>query len=91
MNFQQALRSLDVGPTIGALRDKFQQIAQQELKRQRNRLGDLTPAQERAIEHLLLSTVNKISHPVIQRLRRSYDTKDLDDVQAWREDFKLEE
>ncbi|GAC1405822.1 MAG: hypothetical protein NVSMB56_19940 [Pyrinomonadaceae bacterium] len=91
MNFQRALHSLDAGPTIGALREKFQQIAQEELKRQRSRLGDLTPEQERAIEQMLLSTVNKISHPVIQRLRRAYNTNDLDDVQAWREDFKLEE
>jgi glutamyl-tRNA reductase len=91
MQFQQALRALDIGPTIGALRQKLQDIARLEMTRQRNRLGPLTPEQENAIESLLLSTVNKISHPVLSHLRRSYDTSDPDAIQAWREIFGLEE
>jgi glutamyl-tRNA reductase len=91
MRFQQALRALDIGPTIGALRQKLQDIARLEMTRQRNRLGPLTPEQENAIESLLLSTVNKISHPVLSHLRRSYDTSDSDTIQAWREIFGLEE
>jgi glutamyl-tRNA reductase len=91
MQFQQALRALDIGPTIGALRQKLQDIARLEMTRQRNRLGPLTPEQENAIESLLLSTVNKISHPVLSHLRRSYDTNDPDTIQAWREIFGLEE
>lgn len=91
MQFQQALRALDIGPTIGALRQKLQDIARLEMTRQRNRLGPLTPEQENAIESLLLSTVNKISHPVLSHLRRSYDTSDSDTIQAWREVFGLEE
>ncbi|HZG54257.1 MAG TPA: glutamyl-tRNA reductase, partial [Pyrinomonadaceae bacterium] len=74
MQFQQALRSLDLGPTVAALRQKLEEIALAELKRQRTRLGELTPEQERAVEALLMSTVNKISHPIINRLRRSHDT-----------------
>ena len=91
MQFQQALRALDIGPTIGALRQKLQDIARLEMTRQRNRLGPLTPEQENAIESLLMSTVNKISHPVLSHLRRSYDTSDTDTIQAWREIFGLEE
>jgi glutamyl-tRNA reductase len=91
MQFQQALRDLDLGPTVGALKDRLRQIAREELERQRPRLGDLTPEQERAIEQLLMSAVNKISHPVIHRLRRSYDTGEDDHMQAWRDIFKLEE
>jgi glutamyl-tRNA reductase len=91
MQFQQALRALDIGPTLGALRQKMQEVARAELQRQRNRLGDLTPEQERAIEALLISTVNKISHPVMDRLRRSYDTGDEENLQAWRDIFGLEE
>lgn len=91
MQFQQALRALDIGPTIGALRQKLQDIARLEMTRQRNRLGPLTPEQESAIESLLLSTVNKISHPVLSHLRRSYDSGDPDTIQAWREIFGLEE
>src|SRR5712691_9946819 len=82
MQFQQALRALDIGPTIGALRQKLQDIARFEMTRQRNRLGPLTPEQENAVESLLLSTVNKISHPVLSHLRRSYDTSDPDTIQA---------
>lgn len=91
MQFQQALRALDFGPTLGALRQKLQDIARVELTRQRNRLGPLTNEQERAVEALLLSTVNKISHPVLSQMRRSYEASDEDTIQAWREIFGLEE
>ncbi|HKS26806.1 MAG TPA: glutamyl-tRNA reductase [Pyrinomonadaceae bacterium] len=91
MQFQQALRALDIGPTIGALRQKMQEMARQELERHRHKLGPLTPEQEKAIESLLISTVNKISHPVMHRMRRSYDTGSEENIQAWREIFGLEE
>lgn len=90
MQFQQALRALDIGPTVGALRQKLQDIARDQLKRQRGRLGQLTPEQEQAIEALLLSTVNKISHPLIHRMRHSYDSGDDENIRAWREIFGLE-
>jgi glutamyl-tRNA reductase len=91
MQFQQALRALDIGPTVGALKEKLRRIAQEEFERQRNRLGELTPEQERAIEQMLMSAVNKISHPVIHRMRRSYDAGEETEVQAWRDIFGLEE
>jgi glutamyl-tRNA reductase len=90
MQFQQALRALDIGPTLGALRQRLQDIARDQLKRQRPRLGQLSPEQEHAIEALLLSTVNKISHPLIHRMRRSYDTGEEENIRAWREIFGLE-
>ncbi len=91
MQFQQRLRVMDIGPTIGALRRRLQDIARAELARQRNRLGPLTPEQESAIEKLLISTVNKVSHPLMDRMRRSYDAGDADDLQAWREILDLED
>ena len=91
MQFQQALRALDIGPTIGALRQKLHDIARLELTRQRNRLGNLTAAQESAIEALLTSTVNKISHPLLSHMRRSYDASDAETIQAWRDIFGLED
>jgi glutamyl-tRNA reductase len=91
MQFQQTLRLLDIGPTIGALRNKLQDIARAELTRQRNRLGPLTAAQETAVEALLVSTVNKISHPLLSHMRRSYDASDAETIQAWRDIFGLEE
>jgi glutamyl-tRNA reductase len=91
MQFQQALRQLDLGPTVAALRERLHEIAREEFKRQRTRLGDLTPEQERAVESLLVSTVNKIAHPVITRLRRSHESGEEESVRAWRESFKLDE
>jgi glutamyl-tRNA reductase len=91
MQFQQALRQLDLGPTVAALRERLHEIARDEFKRQRTRLGNLTPEQERAVEGLLTSTVNKIAHPVITRLRRSHESGEEESVRAWRESFKLDE
>src|SRR3712207_2583920 len=91
MQFQQALRNLDIGPTVGALREKMRGIAREEFQRQRARLGTLTPEQEQAIEAMLMSAVNKISHPVIDRMRRSYDAGEETEVQAWRDSFGLGE
>jgi glutamyl-tRNA reductase len=91
MQFQQTLRVLDIGPTIGALRNKLHDIARSELARRRNRLGPLTAEQESAIEAVLMSTVNKISHPLLSHMRRSFDRSDADTIQAWRDIFGLEE
>jgi glutamyl-tRNA reductase len=91
LEFQQSLRNLDIGPTIGALREKLQDIARAEFERQRSKLGNLSPEQERAIEAMLQSTINKISHPVITRMRHSFEMEEQDSIQAWRDIFGLEE
>jgi glutamyl-tRNA reductase len=91
MQFQQALRALDAGPTIQSFRQTLQDIARLELTRQRNRLGPLTPEQERAVEALLLSTLNKVSHPVLNHMRHSFDRSDAETIQAWRDIFGLED
>jgi len=82
MQFQQSLRALDIGPSIGAFRLKLQELARAEMDRQRSRLGPLTPEQETAIESLLMATVNKISHPVLNQMRRSFETGDSDAAQT---------
>lgn len=91
MRFQQRLRDLDFGPTVGALKQRLIEMAREEYQKRRARLGQLTPEQEKAVEALLMATVNKISHPIIHRLRRSYETGDHDNVQAWRDVFGLED
>lgn len=91
MQFQQALRSLDIGPALGGVRKRMQDIAREEMARQRNRLGELTPAQELAVEQILLATVNKISHPLMQSLRTAHETGDVADVAAWCEQFNSAE
>src|ERR1041384_3946504 len=79
MQFQQKLRLMDIGPTIGALRQNMQDVARAEMARQRKKLGPLTKDQEEAIESLLMSTVNKISHPLISQMRRFYESNEHDE------------
>jgi len=80
MQFQQKLRLLDIGPSIGALKQNMHDVARAELVKQRKRLGVLTKDQEEAIEALLMSTVNKISHPIISQMRRLYESGEPEDV-----------
>jgi Glutamyl-tRNA reductase len=91
MQFQQSLRLMDMGPTIGALREKFQEMARTELQRQRKQLGQLSKEQEAAIEQLLISTVNKISHPVLNQMRRFYEASDPETIQELSESSDPEE
>ena len=91
MQFQQSLRLMDVGPSIGALREKFQDVARAELARQRKRLGPLTKEQEAAVESLLMSTVNKISHPILNQMRRFYGANDSDVPPSPADMFDLDE
>ena len=66
---QRSLLIMDWEPTLGALRRRGD-IARAEFRKQRKRLGVLSAEQEAAIEALLMSTVNKISHGVLVRMRR---------------------
>src|SRR5215213_10281277 len=91
MQFQQKLRLMDIGPSIGALRQNLQDVARAEMARQRKRLGVLTEDQEAAIESLLMSTVNKISHPIISQMRRFYETGEPDAAELSKDPFGLEE
>lgn len=91
MQFQQTLRLMEIGPSIGALRENLQNVARSEMARQRKRLGPLTKEQEAAIESLLISTVNKISHPILNQMRRFYETSEADAGEATPDMFGLEE
>ena len=91
MQFQQSLRLMDAGPTIGALREKLQDVAKTELQRQRKRLGPLTPDQEAAVEQLLMATVNKISHPVLNQMRRFYEASDTETMLELNDSFGNED
>ena len=91
MQFQQRLRLMDFGPSIGALRQNMQDIARAEMTRQRKRLGMLTKEQETAVESLLMSTVNKISHPILNQMRRFYETSEPEPMELPKDPFGLEE
>ncbi|MGH9871203.1 MAG: glutamyl-tRNA reductase [Pyrinomonadaceae bacterium] len=70
IRFREVLQALRLGPAISRLRERMQEIAREELKRQRQHLGPLTQEQECALEVLLFSTIRKISHPIITQMRR---------------------
>ena len=67
-----ASSALDVGPhsTISEVRRRHQEIARAEFRKQRKRLGTLSVEQESAIEALLISAVNKLSHTVLSLMKR---------------------
>ena len=71
-NFLKHLRAIDIGPAVVEVKQLLAQMAANEFKRNRKRLGALTPEQEAAIQEVLLpALVNKLSHPVIVHLREA--------------------
>jgi glutamyl-tRNA reductase len=56
------LKSLDVVPTIVALREKAEQIRREETERAASRWQGLTPEEKEALEALTASIVNKLLH-----------------------------
>ncbi len=68
--FDRWRQSLEVAPTIVALRETLHGLARRELERFRRKLGPLTPDQEHAVEELTRSLIQKVLHPPIQHLKR---------------------
>jgi len=65
-------RASAVGPdsTISEVRSRHQEIARAEFRKQRKRLGTLSVEQESAIETLLISAANQLSHIVLDKMTR---------------------
>jgi glutamyl-tRNA reductase len=62
-------KSLEVVPLVVELRQRGEEIRRHELEKARSRLGSLTPEQEKAIDSLTSSIVNKILHPPTVHLK----------------------
>ncbi len=67
------LKSVEVAPTIVSLNQSLEEIRVAELERFRSRLGQLTPAQEQALEGLTKGLINKIAHQPIIELKQMAD------------------
>ena len=66
VKFERWLKTLEVVPTIVSLREKADAILQTELKKSRVVLGELTPAQRKAIRILTRSIAEKlINDPIL--------------------------
>ncbi len=65
----QALLIMDWEAPLVAIRRRFHDVARTEFRKHRKRLGVLSAEQETAIETLLMTTVNKVSHRAVAQLR----------------------
>jgi glutamyl-tRNA reductase len=71
LKFLHWLETLEVYPTIIALKDKAEAICRAELKKTLNQLGPLTPSQRQALEVLTASVTQKLLHDPILFLKRN--------------------
>jgi glutamyl-tRNA reductase len=75
LKFQNWLATLEVFPTIIALKDKAEAICQAELIKTLSQLGPVTPEQRQALEVLTSSITQKLLHHPIIYLKRNHHLK----------------
>jgi glutamyl-tRNA reductase len=64
-------RTRELGPLIDQLYKRYHQVAQEEVGRTINKLGEITPAEREHLEELARRIVNKLLHDPIQTLKAS--------------------
>ena len=69
--FTSWLRSIDVVPTIVAIRDRAEAIRQAELERSLAKMGELSEKQKKQVEALTQAIVNKMLHSPLVALKMS--------------------
>ena len=69
-------REPELEATITSLKQRFEAVRRHELKRVRKRLGQLSSAQENAIESLTHSIIDQILHAPITVLKIASDDND---------------
>lgn len=68
----QWFKTLEVTPTIRAIRERAQGLAQQELERSLSkRLKHLGPAERKALDKMMGALVNKLLHPTMSALKEA--------------------
>jgi glutamyl-tRNA reductase len=67
--FDRWRQSLDLGPTIAALRDHLHQLGRVEVERFGRRLAAFTPEQRAVVEDLTRSLIQKVLHTPIVKLK----------------------
>jgi len=88
--FWRWLETLDVVPTIVALREKLEAIRKGEVQRHLAALGPLDARQREAVERLTASIVQKILHAPLTALKRHQtDAADAFYIEAARRLFRL--
>jgi glutamyl-tRNA reductase len=92
--FWSWLSSMEVTPTIVALREKAEVIRKRELERTLASLKELPPHAQRAIEALSTAITNKLLHPPIAYLKsnsRTGNGQEMNSVTTVRQMFGLDE
>lgn len=74
--FNHWLESMEVVPTVAAIRAQAERIRQSELERALRHLGGLSEKELQAVEALTASIVNKMLHEPTKRLKDSVGAKD---------------
>lgn len=69
IHFRQWFQSLEVVPTIKALRAKVEMVAQTEVQKALNQLGHLGEHDQKAIEKMIDALINKILHDPTRYLK----------------------
>lgn len=80
--FDQWHRTLEVTPTIVALRESLLGLGRQEIERFHRKLGEMTPDQSRAVEELTRAVIQKILHRPIRHLKGVADRSDAGEYAA---------
>lgn len=74
--FERWLESMEVVPTVAAIRAKAEQVRQAELEKAMKRLGSLSEKELRTIDALTSAIVNKMLHEPTDRLKQVSSAKD---------------
>jgi glutamyl-tRNA reductase len=74
--FERWLESMEVVPTVAAIRAKAEQVRQAELEKAMRRLGGLSEKELRTIDALTSAIVNKMLHEPTDRLKQISSAKD---------------
>jgi glutamyl-tRNA reductase len=75
-SYVNAVKAVDLAPTIISLRTHWESIRQQELAKSRSRLGTLTEDQRAAVESLTQNLLNKLLHGPISELKTQSQNPD---------------
>jgi len=90
--FQRWLRTLDLTPTVVALRERVRGVIGQELQRTLPRLGTLDAKSLRSLDAMCDAMTNKLLHRPLTELKRSHAEDDGSDlIAAVQRLFDLEE
>lgn len=74
--FNRWMSSLDSVPTIVALRQKAEDIRREELDKLKNRLPELNPDTQKAVEYMAAAIINKLIHPPMVALKEDCEDRD---------------